>query len=56
MALYLGFDCSTQSLSAIVIEVDGDRRRVVFQHSLNFDRDFPVYGTTAGVRRDDVHP
>jgi xylulokinase len=51
VALYLGFDCSTQSLSAIVIEVHGDRRRVVFQHSLNFDRDFPVYGTTAGVRR-----
>lgn len=51
MALYLGFDCSTQSLSAVVIEIDGDLRRVVFQHSLNFDHDFPGYGTTAGVRR-----
>lgn len=51
MPLYLGFDCSTQSLTAIVIEVEGEHRRVVFQHSLNFDRDFPVYGTTAGVRR-----
>jgi xylulokinase len=49
--LYLGFDCSTQSLSAIVIEVDGERRQVVFERSLNFDRDLPIYGTIAGVRR-----
>jgi xylulokinase len=48
MALYLGFDCSPQNLSAIVIE-SGDRRRVVFEHTLNFDRDLPEYGTTAGV-------
>ena len=53
MSLYLGFDCSTQSLSAVVIEVDGDRRRIVFQHALNFDRDLPIYGTTNGVRRGD---
>ena len=53
MSLYLGFDCGTQSLSAIVIELDGDRRRVVFEHSLDFDREFPAYGTTAGVRRGD---
>jgi xylulokinase len=51
MALYLGFDCSTQSLSAIVIEVDGDRRRIVFEDSLSFDRDFPEYGTAGGVVR-----
>jgi xylulokinase len=50
MSLYLGFDCSTQSFSAIVIEIDGDRRRVVFRHSLNFDRDFPAYKTRSGVR------
>ncbi|MDP2321209.1 MAG: FGGY-family carbohydrate kinase [Acidobacteriota bacterium] len=53
MALYLGFDAGTQSLSAIVIEVDGDRRRILFEHSLNFDRDFPEYGTTAGIVRGD---
>jgi xylulokinase len=29
--------------------VDGARRRVVFQHSLNFDEDFPRYGTINGV-------
>lgn len=53
MALYLGLDCSTQGLTAIVIEIDGDTRRVVFNRSLNFDRDLPEYGTTGGVRRSD---
>ena len=51
MSLYLGFDCSTQGLSAVVIEVEGEVRRVVFEDSLNFDRDFPEYATTAGVVR-----
>ena len=53
MPLYLGLDCSTQSLTAIVVEIHDDVRRIVFQHSLNFDRDFPEYGTTAGVRQGD---
>lgn len=52
MALYLGLDSSTQSLSAIVIEIDRRERHVVFQHALNFDRDFPAYATTSGVWRD----
>ena len=51
MPLYLGLDCSTQSLTAIVIEINGDTRRVVFSRSLNFDRDLPEYETTGGVRR-----
>ena len=51
MPFYLGLDCSTQSLSATVIEIDGDTRRVVFQHSLNFDREFPAYKTRSGVLR-----
>src|SRR5690349_13981409 len=51
MPLYLGIDCSTQGLTAIVIEVNGGVRRVVFNSSLNFDRDFPEYGTTGGVGR-----
>jgi xylulokinase len=47
--LYLGFDSSTQSLTAIVIEV-GDRvRRVVFESSLAFDETLPHYGTRHGV-------
>ena len=45
------FDASTQSLSAIVLEIDGEARRVVFEHALNFDRDLPEYGTSAGVIR-----
>lgn len=51
MGLYLGLDCSTQSLTAIVIEVDDGTRRIVFNRSINFDRDLPEYGTTGGVIR-----
>lgn len=53
MPLYLGFDASTQGLTAIVVDIRDDVRRIVFQHSLNFDRDLPEYGTTAGVRQGD---
>lgn len=59
MSLYLGFDSSTQSLTATVIEVEDDlrqaqgrrQRRVVFEQSLNFDRDLPAYNTVNGVWR-----
>lgn len=51
MPLYLGLDANTQGLNAIVIEIDGERRRVVFNRTLNFDRDLPHYGTTGGMRR-----
>ncbi len=49
MSLYLGLDSSTQSLSAILLEVDGERRRVVFESSIVFDEAFPHYGTSHGV-------
>ncbi len=49
MSLYLGLDSSTQSLSAIVLEVDGDRRRVAFESAIAFDEAFPQYGTRHGV-------
>jgi xylulokinase len=52
MPLYLGLDSSTQSLTAIVIDVDGDVRRVVFEESLAFDQTFPAYGTDHGVLPD----
>jgi xylulokinase len=52
MPLYLGLDSSTQSLTAIVVEVDGDVRRVVFEDSLAFDQTFPKYGTDHGVLPD----
>jgi xylulokinase len=47
--LYLGLDSSTQSLTAIVAELDNDRREIVFQSSLSFDKDLPQYGTRYGV-------
>ena len=49
MSLYLGLDSSTQSLSAIVLEVDGERRRVAFESAIAFDEVFPQYGTRHGV-------
>jgi len=51
MPLYLGLDSSTQSLTASVIEASEDVRRVVFEHSVVFDRDLPHYQTTSGVHR-----
>ena len=54
MPYYLGFDSSTQSLSAIIIEIAPDgSRRVAFDKSLRFDEDFPSYGTVNGVLRGD---
>jgi len=49
MALYLGFDSSTQSLTATVIEVRGTARRILFEHALEFDSAFPEYHTVRGV-------
>jgi xylulokinase len=45
--LFLGLDSSTQSLSAVVI--DYDRRKVVYDKSLNFDQALPHYKTQNGV-------
>jgi xylulokinase len=47
--LYLGLDSSTQSLTAIVLEVEGTEARVAFDASLPFDDTFPQYGTDHGV-------
>jgi xylulokinase len=49
MPLYLGLDSSTQSLSAIVLEIGAGQRRIVFEASLSFDAQFPEYGTRHGV-------
>lgn len=49
MNLYLGLDSSTQALSALVIEVDGERKQVVFETAVSFDEDLPHYGTRHGV-------
>jgi xylulokinase len=50
--LYLGLDSSTQSLTAIVLDIDEDRREIVFQSSLSFDEALPEYGTRHGVLPD----
>jgi xylulokinase len=44
---YVGFDCSTQSLSVVVI--DDERREVVFRDAIAFDRDLPQFGARHGV-------
>jgi len=49
MASYLGYDSSTQSLTATVIEITGNERRIVFEYVLEFDAEFPEYRTTHGV-------
>jgi xylulokinase len=49
MPLYVGLDSSTQSLTAIVIEVEGDHRGVAWQHTFSFDEALPAYGTRHGV-------
>lgn len=47
-ALFLGLDCSTQSMSAVVVDAAG---KVVFESSFRFDERFPQYGTDNGVLR-----
>ncbi len=47
--LYAGLDCSTQGLSAVVIDVEGSRRDVVFRSSLSFEDDLPEFATRHGV-------
>lgn len=45
--LFLGLDSSTQSLSAVIIDLD--TRKVIYEQSLNFDRALPKYKTRNGV-------
>jgi xylulokinase len=45
--IFLGLDSSTQSLTAVLIDLD--RRKVVYEHSLNFDRALPQFKTHNGV-------
>jgi len=51
--LYLGLDCSTQGMGAVVLDVAPESRRIVLERELIFDRDFPAYGTRNGVLPDD---
>lgn len=47
-ALFLGLDCSTQSMTAVATSSRGD---VVHECAFRFDDKFPEYGTTNGVVR-----
>ena len=58
MPLYLGLDSSTQSLTAMLLEIadfgkadPGGARScaVIFEHSIPFDTELPHYGTEHGV-------
>jgi len=51
MSVYLGLDASTQSLTATLIEAEGERRALIDEWSLDYD-DLPSYGTEHGVLRD----
>ncbi|MCK4371191.1 MAG: carbohydrate kinase, partial [Candidatus Lokiarchaeota archaeon] len=45
--LFLGLDCSTQSLTALL--VDYNSGKVIYRYSINFDKDLPHYKTQNGV-------
>ena len=45
--LFLGLDSSTQSLSAVVIDLDA--HKVIYEKSLNFDQALPQFKTKNGV-------
>lgn len=47
--VYLGLDCSTQSVTAMAIEPASGR--IVFEHAIEFDRELPEFGTSHGVHR-----
>jgi xylulokinase len=47
---FLGLDCSTQSLTAVLVELD--ERRVACELSIPFDSALSAYGTRNGVLRE----
>jgi len=49
VAFYLGFDASTQSLTAILIEVQGARRAIAATDTFRYDDELPEYGTRHGA-------
>lgn len=48
--VFLGLDCSTQSLSALLI--DYDSKKVIYEKQLIFEKAFPHYGTKSGALRN----
>ncbi len=47
--LFLGLDCSTQSLSAVII--DYDAKKIIFEKQIIFEKEFSEYGTKNGALR-----
>ena len=45
--LFLGLDCSTQSFTGIII--DYNSRKILYQESLNYDKELPHYNTLNGA-------
>ncbi len=45
--LFLGLDCSTQSLTGVII--DSNTRKVIYTYSINFDKELSHYNTKNGV-------
>lgn len=52
-SLFLGFDCSTQSLKATVLDAN---LTIVAYDAVHFDSDLPHYSTKGGVLRDWTEP
>ena len=52
MPIYLGFDSSTQGLTAMAVDVRA--RQVIWQHVLTYDEALPEYGTRRGVLPSDT--
>ena len=49
--LFLGMDLSTQSLSAVLVDLD--KREAVYEAAVSYDEDLSEYGTRNGVLVDD---
>lgn len=54
MPLHLGIDASTQSMSAVLI--DAERPECALCESVNFERELPQYGTSAGAVAEEENP
>lgn len=48
--LYLGLDCSTQALKAVLTT---SSLRVISEYRVDFSKDLPHYGTKSGVLVDE---
>ncbi|MBD3197271.1 MAG: carbohydrate kinase [Candidatus Lokiarchaeota archaeon] len=45
--LFLGLDCSTQSLTALII--DSEKKNLIHRESINYENDLSKYATSSGI-------